>query len=104
MARIKSDNRHLGILSGYEARWRHSAVAETITITPRAGEPVVLHQIIINTTSASAIIVRDSAVGVVAGIKASIVEQPMAYYLKLKGNLIVENPGGSDLTIVFSND
>jgi hypothetical protein len=104
MARVKSDNRHLGILSGYETRWRHSAVAETVTITPRAGEPAVLHHIVVGTTSSSAIIVRDSINGVILTLKASISEGTYHCAVRIKGNLIVENPGGSDILIVYSND
>lgn len=106
MGRVKSDNRHLGILSGYECRWRHSGAAETITIAPRSGEPVVLHRIVIGTTTASAIVVRDSVNGVISTLKASIAEGTYEYNLKLKigSDLIVENPGGSDITIVFSNN
>jgi hypothetical protein len=104
MARIKSDNRHLAIASGYETRWRHSGAAETVTILPRSGEFVVLHRIIVNTTSASTVNVRDSAVGVIGTLKASVAEGTYAYNVRCRGNLIVENPGGSDLTIVFSND
>lgn len=104
MGRVKTDNRHLGILTGYEARWVHNDGGRTTTITPRAGEPVVLHRIVVNTTSASVIVVRDSINGVIATLKASVAEQPFDYFLKLKGNLIVENSGTSDITIVYSND
>jgi len=102
MARIKSDNRHLGILSGYEARWVHNTGNQTIT--PRSGEVIVLHNVVVNTTSGTAIILKDSAVGVIASIKASVLEGDFIYNLRLKGNLIIENAGGSDLTITFSND
>lgn len=104
MGRVKSDNRHLGILSGYERRWQHLTAAGNTTITPRTGEVVVLHTVIVNTTTATAVILRDSAVGVVAILKASIAEGTYTYNLKLKGNLVVENAGGSDLTVTFSND
>lgn len=104
MGRVKSDNRHLGVLSGYEARWEHNDGGRTSTIRPRAGEVVVLHRIVINTTSATAITVRDSTNGVIAVIKASVAESTLNYNLKLKGNLIVENAGTSDLTIVYSNN
>lgn len=101
MGRIKSDNHHLALLAGYETQWVHSPKAETITITPRSGEPVLLLGVDVNTTSASAVIVRDSAVGVIATLKASIAEGSYLRPMKLRGNLIVENPGGSDLTIRF---
>lgn len=104
MGRIKSDNRHLGVLSGYEVRWIHNDGGKTTTVTPHVGEPVVLHGIDVNTTSASAIVVRDSAVGVIAVLKASIAEGIYLRPKRLKGNLIVENPGTSDITINFSND
>lgn len=102
MARVKSDNRHLGILSGYERRWAHNVA--TATYAPRAGEPFVLHKVVINTTSASAILLIDTAVGVIATIKASVLEGTFHYDIKLRGSLRVENPGGSDLTVTFSND
>jgi hypothetical protein len=104
MGRLKSDNRHLGILSGYEARWLHIDAGDTAkkTITPRAGEPVVLHRIVLN-TNGQAVTVRDSATGVIASLAGDAPEGTFRYNLKLKGNLIVEN-GGSDLTVVFSND
>ncbi len=103
MSRIKSDNHHLGLLSGYETQWIHSGKAETITITPRSTEVVLLNGIDVNTTSASAVVVRDSAVGVLATLKASIAEGSYLKGYRVKGNLIVENPGGSDLTIHFHN-
>lgn len=105
MGRLKSDNRHLGTLSGYEGRWIHSTAA-TVTIRPRSGENVVLHSIFIGTTSATAIIIRDSVDGVMSTLKASIPEgfYPLNVALKVGRNLVIENPGGSDLLIRFSND
>lgn len=102
MARLKSDNRHLGILSGYEARWMH-APSGTVTIAPRAGEPVVLHKVVLN-TNGGALVLRDSAVGVIATIALDAPEGTFWYGLKLKGSLIVENPSGTDATVIFSND
>jgi hypothetical protein len=60
MSKVQSSNRHLGLLSGYGVRWIHNDGGRTSTITPKAGEIVVLHRIIIGTTSATAIIVRDT--------------------------------------------
>lgn len=104
MGRLKSDNRHLGILSGYEARWLHLGAGDTATktVSPRAGEPVVLHRVVLNTNGAL-VTLRDSATGVIGVIALDAPESTLDYGIKLKGNLIVEN-GGSDLTIVFSND
>ncbi len=104
MGRIKTDNRHLGILSGYEARWKHFGAGDTATytISPRAGEPVVLHSVVLN-TNGGVVILRDSSNGVIASIAADAPESTLGYFLRLKGNLIVEN-GGSDFTITFSND
>lgn len=104
MGQVKSDNRLLGIETGHYARWIHNDGSRTTTITPRTNEPVVLHRLIVNTTSASAIIVRDSAVGVIATLKASIAEGDINFGVKCKGNLIVEVAGASDVTIVYSND
>lgn len=106
MGRLKTDNRHLGTISGYEGRWRHSGKAETITIPPRSGENVVLHSITIGTTTASAIVIRDSVDGVMLTLKASIPEgpYPLNVSLKVGRSLIIENPGGSDILIRFSNN
>lgn len=104
MGRLKSDNRHLGILSGYEKRWKHLGAGDTATytITPRSGEPVVLHSVVLNTNGAL-VTLRDSSVGVIGVIALDAPEGNLDYNLKLKGNLIIEN-GGSDLTVTFSND
>lgn len=103
MGRVKSDNRLLGQLTGNYSRFRHSGVAETITIVPASGEFVVLQRIVIGTTTASAVIVRD-ANGVILTLKASISEGTYTFNLLCKGTLTVENPGGSDLLVVFSNN
>jgi hypothetical protein len=102
MGRTKSENRFAGVQTGFYSRWQH--VTGNATISPRAGEIVVLHSVNVNTTTASPVILRDSAVGVIATIAASAVGQTFAYMLPLRGDLIIENPGGSDLTITFSND
>lgn len=102
MARVKTDNRHLGILSGYEQRWAHNTA--TATYTAHAGEPFVLNKVVVNTSSSSAVVLVDTAVGVIATLKASISEGSYVYHIKLRGNLRVENPGGSDLTVTFSNN
>lgn len=104
MGRVKSDNRLLGQVAGNYNRYRHSAVAETVTIPPAVGEFVVLERIVIGTTTASAIVVRSSVDGVILSLKASISEGTYTFNLPLKGSLIVENPGGSDLLVVFSNN
>lgn len=104
MGRVKSDNRLLGQLVGNYNRWRHSAAVETVTIGRATGEYFILEKILIGTTTASAIIVRDSAGGVVLTLKASIAEGTYNFNIPLTGNLIVENPGGSDILIVFSNN
>ncbi len=104
MARVKSDNRHLGILSGYERRWMHLGAGDTATrtIAPRSGESVVLHTITLNTNGAL-VTLRDSLTGVIAVIALDAPEGDFDYNLKLKGSLIIEN-GGSDITVGFSND
>lgn len=104
MARIQSDNRQLGILGGSETRWYNSKVAETKTISPRAGSVVILHRIVVNSTTASAISIRDSGTGTIGTLKASVAENTYRYGVPCRGNLVIDNPGGSDLTIVFSND
>jgi hypothetical protein len=104
MGATQSTNRHAGLLSGYGTRWQHNDGARTSTITPQAGKIVVFHRIIINTTSATAITIRDSVNGVIGVLKASVSEGTYVYSLPIKGNLIVENPGTSDITIVFSNN
>lgn len=103
MGRVKSDNRLLGQVAGNYNRYRHSSAAETVTIAPAAGEFVVLQRIVIGTTTASAITVR-SVEGVLLNLKASISEGTYTFNVPVKGNLIVENPGGSDILIVFSNN
>lgn len=104
MGAVQSSNRSLGILSGFGVRWIHSDGSKTTTISPKTGQGVVLHRLIVNTTAASAITIRDSAVGVIGVLKASVAEGTYPYGLPIKGNLIVEVAGASDVTIVFSNN
>lgn len=107
MSRVKSDNDLLGVLTGHYARWVHTK--GNITIPPKSGTSFVLVKLIINTTSASDITLTDTgdnnhAATVIADIKASVLERTLEYNLPLFGSLKVDNPGGSDLTIVFSNN
>lgn len=113
MSEVKSDNRHLSILTGYGTRWAHNngniAAATPTTYANKSGEPFVLNRLIINTSSASAITLTDTgnatnSARVIANIKASISETTLTYNLPLLGSLKVDNPGGSDLTLVFVNN
>lgn len=112
MSRTKSDNKLLGTLTGNYVSWIHNTGNQTSgvpnTIAHKTGEPFVLLSVIVNTTSSSAITLIDAgdsthAARVVAVLKASIGEQPMNYNLALIGDLKVDNPGNSDLTITYSN-
>ncbi len=103
MGKIQGDNRHLGILSGFGTEWEHGEPGETVTVTPRSGQIVVLHKIILN-TNGGAVTVRDSAVGVIATIASDAPEGTFDYQLPITGNLIVEVASTSDVTIVHSND
>lgn len=108
MGRVKSDNRYLGVSSGFDTRWVHSTNT-SFTIAKKTGEPFVLVRMIISNTSASAITLTDTgdtnhAARVIANPKASISEGTYTFMLPLDGSLRVDNPGGSDLTIVYSNN
>lgn len=104
MSRVKSDNRLLGLLTGNYSRWDH--VVNSKTISTKSGEPFVLMTVVVNTTSASAITLYDAGDNnrVIASLKASVIEGDYNYNLPLKGGLKIDNPGGSDLTVVFSNN
>lgn len=113
MSEVKSDNRHLSILTGYGTRWAHNtgntSTAQPTTYANKAGEPFVLRRLVINTSSASAITLTDTgnatnSARVIANLKASVSEGTYSYDLPLLGSLKVDNPGGSDLTIVFANN
>ena len=103
MGAVQSDNRHLGILSGFGSEWEHGEPGETVTIVPRTGQIVVLHRIVLN-TNGGLVTVRDSAAGVIGTIALDAPEGPFEYQIPLKGNLIVEVGSTSDVTIVHSND
>jgi hypothetical protein len=107
MSRVKSDNALLGVLTGHYARWVHTK--GNTTINAKAGTPLVLQRVVINTTAAGDITLTDSGdathgAEVIADIKASVLEGAIEYHLPLRGNLVVTNAGGSDITIVFSNN
>lgn len=107
MSRVKSDNFLLGVLTGHNTRWIHTV--GNVTVNAKSGSPFVLLSVIVNSTTASAITLTDTGdanhgARVIANIKASIAEQPIPFNLALFGSLKVDNPGGSDLTITFSNN
>lgn len=107
MSRVKSDNRLLSILTGHAVRWLHTV--GSATINAKSGEPFVLLSVVINSTTASAITLTDTgnatnAARVIANLKASVVEGTYEYNLPLLGSLKIDNPGGSDLTVTFSNN
>lgn len=101
MGAVQSDNRLLSILAGFGSQYIHSDGGETTTITPKSGQTVTLQKILLNTNGA-AVIIRDTS-GVIGVIAADAPEQTFPYALPVNGTLYVENPGASDITIVFTN-
>lgn len=108
MGKTKSDNRFLGLLTGHYAQKLHTS--GNATIPHKVTEPMVLLSVVVNTSTASAITITDMGIAgtahgveVVAVLKASVAEQTFFYGLPCYGDLKIDNPGGSDLTIVYSN-
>lgn len=107
MGKTKSDNRFLGLLTGHYAQKLHTS-ALSATIPHKTGEPMVILRVCVNTSTASVITLTDLGTGthgqeVIASMKASIVEGVYPYGVPCYGDLKIDNPGGSDLTIVYSN-
>ena len=102
MGAVDSTTRSLGILAGVEGQWIHNDGGKTTTITPQAGQNVILSKIVLN-TKGGVVTIRDSAIGVIGVISATAVEGGYDYEIPIKGNLIVENPSTCDITIKFIN-
>lgn len=104
--RIKSENYWSGAALGASSQWIHIDAGQTtrVTIAPVTGKPILLQNIVVNTSGASgATVVSDSARGVIASLKASVTEKDYHYNIPLRGNLTIDN-NGSDLTVVYIRD
>lgn len=103
---VKSDNFMAGIGAGAYTSWKHIDAGNTgrtiITRSTKVNAGLILCNIVVNTTGAtSSTVVSDSINGVIAVIKASVQEKDFHYNIPLKGNLVIDNPGGQDLTVVY---
>ena len=114
--RAKSSNYWDAAQTGALSQWVHIDAGNigrtTVTpstlapsVTSKAIKPILLQNVVVNTTGAtSPIVVSDSAVGVIAVLKPSISEKDYHYNIPIKGNLVIDNPGGADLTVVYIRD
>ncbi len=108
MANVKSENFWAGATAGAYTRWVHIDAGSTgrTTITPRAGDRVVLCNVVVNTSGASgATVLSGSINGTIANLKASVQEKDYHYQLPLLVNekLRIDNASASDLTVMFIN-
>lgn len=108
MATTKSENFWASASVGATTRWIHIDAGNTgrIKIAPRAGNRIVLCNVVVNTSGASGTtILSDSKNGVIASLKASVQEKDYHYQLPVSWNssLYIDNTSGSDLTIMFIN-
>jgi hypothetical protein len=110
MGKVQSDNKLLGTLAGFYSEKVHTD--KTYVIQHTKNKPLVLVRVVVNTSSASVVTLRDLGDAedggthgpeVIANLKASVAEGTYHYSLPINGDLEIQNPGGSDLTIVFSN-
>lgn len=102
----KSDNFWAAAAAGGTTSWAHVDSGNTGRITIRASTKpnscLILCNVVVNTAgSGTSSILRDSAVGVIAVIKASVSEKDFHYNITLKGDLIIDNGGGADMTVVY---
>lgn len=105
--RVKSDNFWAAAAVGGVTQWVHVDVGATgrTTITAVPGKPLVLCNIVINTSGASGVTtVTDSGRGVIAQLKASVAEKDYHYQIPLVGNLVIDNNSASDMTVAFVRD
>lgn len=98
MAAPKSDNTHLGTISGWGVNWEHYVAAGTYTVCNR---PCAFTRIVINTTAAAGIILRDGS-KVIGNMKASMSEGSYTYNIRCNTKLIIELAGASDVTVCFA--
>lgn len=104
MSRIKTTNHYQQISVGFDSQWKHIDASTTgrTTITPHPGEIVVLIKIIINTVGTTTpLVLSDSAVGMIASLAAAATPGQYPYNLPIKGNLLIDNGGGADITVVY---
>ena len=114
--RAKSENFWSAAAVGAPNQWVHVDTGntgivtivpaqQTLNTTPGDIKPIILQSVTVNAAGSSAgTIISDSARGVIAVQKASIQEKDYHYNIPLRGNLVVNNSGGSDLTIAYIRD
>lgn len=103
---VKSENFFAGIAAGGYTTWVHIDAGSTGRMTfkrsTKANAGFILNRMVLNSTGAtSPVVLTDSAVGVIAVIKPGAAEKNFEYNIPLKGNLVVDNPGGADMTVVY---
>lgn len=103
---VKSDNFLAGITAGAYTSWVHIDAGNTgrttIIRSSKANAGLILCQVVVNTTgTTSPIVVSDSARGTIAVIKAGAIESSKDYFIPVKGNILVDNPGAADITVVY---
>ena len=103
---IKSDNEWAAIQGGGQTSWVHIDAGNTgrttIKRSTKTGAALILCNIVVNTTgSSSSSVVTDSGRGVIAVLKASVSEKDFHYNIPLQGDLLIDNAGGADLTVIY---
>ena len=114
--RAKSENFWAAAAVGAPNQWVHIDAGntgittivpaqQTLSSTVGAIKPIILQSVTVNTTGSSTpTTISDSARGVIAVQKAAIQEKDYHYNIPLRGNLVINNGGGSDLTIAYLRD
>lgn len=105
--RVKSENFWAAAAVGAPNQWIHIDSGNTgrTTIVPVPGKPIILQSVTVNSTSSSSgSSFADSGRGMIAVMKASIQEKDYHYNVPLRGNLVIDNPGGADMTIAYIRD
>lgn len=103
---VKSDNFLGGIAAGAYTTWIHIDAGNTgrttIKRSTKTNAGLILNRVVVNTAgSSTGTTITDSAVGIVGVIKAAVQEKNFEYNIPLKGNLLIDNPGAADLTVVY---
>lgn len=109
MSRVKSVIEYQGMAVGADSQWLHIDAGNTgtTTIKPRdTGSVVILIKIMINTAgTSSAMVISDTATGVIANLAAAATAGQYPYNLPcaLGGSLTITNAGGADITVIYKD-
>lgn len=110
MSRVKSVIEYQGMQVGADSQWLHIDAGNTgiTTIKPRdTGSIVILIKVVINKKGSSTpLILTDSATGVIASLDptdATAGQYPYNLPCAQGGNLLINNQGGADITVVYKD-